>query len=149
MIKINILNVVVASLFTIILFGFKNIFQIIGIFVGFIIISFIWSWLTNPKIITKESDESLHPITQMENTLHITNIQKHYGKNFEWNLIEKCDCGSTLFRIYNEDTDKGTYIQFICAKCNVKATGLEFNWKEQQKTGETTTARVQEVKNKQ
>lgn len=149
MIKINIFNVIVASLFITILFGFTNVFQIIGVFIGFVIISFIWAWLTNPKIITKESDEILHPITQIENTLHITNIQKHYGKKFKLNLVEKCDCGSTLFRIYNEDTDRGTYIQFICAKCNVKATGIEFNWKEQQKTGETTTTRIQEFRDKQ
>jgi len=147
--KINILNVIVASLFIVILFGITNILQMLGITIGFIVVAFIWSWIITPKFITKESDEILHPITQIENTLHITNIQKHYGKKFKLNLVEKCSCGSTLFRVYNEDTNKGTHIQFLCAKCNLKATGLEFNWKEQRKTGETTTARVQEVRNKQ
>ncbi len=94
----------------------------------------LWDWIV-PNIfprekITKEKDEVNHPVTQVETTLHIVNIQKHYGKNYNEKLVERCVCGSSLFRIYNEDTEKGTYIQLICAKCNQKSTGLEFNWKE-------------------
>jgi len=89
--------------------------------------------------ITKDSDEILHPVTQIENTLHVINIKKHYGKEYNPKLLERCSCGSTLFRIYNEDTSKGTYIQFICVKCNTKATGLEFNWKEVKEDISVTT----------
>ncbi len=75
-----------------------------------------------PVQITKDTDEIIHPVTQIENTLHVVNIKKHYGKNYNPKLLEICSCGSTMFRIYNEDTPKGTYIQFICMKCNQKAT---------------------------
>ncbi len=92
----------------------------------------IYLYLINnmkPIYITKEFDEMAHPVIETKTILHLCNIEKHYGKEFKPKLVEKCNCGSTIFRIYNEDTPKGTYIQFICVKCNQKATGLEFNWK--------------------
>lgn len=140
---LKIIMSLVGMISCIFIFNIYDTFQIIFIFIAyFVIISVVFwfiSWFMSSFIssrrITKESDEILHPVTQIENTLHITNIQKHYEKNYNVNLVEKCCCGSTIFRIYNEDTDKGTYIQFICVKCNTKATGLEFNWKEQEKNG--------------
>ena len=114
--------------------GDFNIIDIIVIFIGTFLILSLWHWITDgvftKKNITKDTDEIDHPVTQIENTLHAVNVQKHYGKAYNPKLLETCDCGSTLFRIYNEDTEQGTYIQFICVKCNQKATGLEFNWKE-------------------
>ncbi len=114
--------------------GDYNIIDIIIIFIGSFLILSMWQWIISgaisKKIITKDIDEIAHPVTQVENTLHVINIQKHYGKQYNPKLLETCSCGSTMFRIYNEDTKKGTYIQLICVKCNTKATGLEFNWKE-------------------
>lgn len=128
-------NIVISLAFTTassLYFENYNIYDNLILYFGCLIILSLWSWLINkfiPIKITKDQDEILHPVTQLENTLHICNIEKHYGKKFNSKLIEKCDCGSTMFRIYNEDTEKGTYIQFICVKCNQKATGLEFNWR--------------------
>jgi hypothetical protein len=109
---------------------------IIFIFIFIILVSLqilFMSNITTRKLITRETDEIDHPVIQLENTLHVVNIQKHYGKEYNPKSLEVCSCGSTLFRIYNEDTEKGTYIQLICVKCNQKATGLEFNWKQQPK----------------
>lgn len=115
----------------------ENISDYIIIFIITFLFMSLWILFTSnfikQKVITKTSDEIDHPVTQIENTLHVINIQKHYGNAYDPKLLETCSCGSTMFRIYNEDTDKGTYIQFICVKCNQKATGLEFNWKEQPK----------------
>ena len=131
-------NILTALLLTIISALLLNNYKLednIIVFVGGFIMLFIWQWFINrmkPVRVTKEVDEILHPVTQMENTLHVVNVQKHYGKTYNPKFLEKCsNCGSTIFRIYNEDTNKGTYIQFICVKCNQKATGLEFSWKEE------------------
>jgi len=107
---------------------YKNIMLFFASFSFFCIWDYFLSNLSIKRI-TKEQDEILHPVTENTTILHLCNVQKHYGKKYHDRFVEKCDCGSTLFRVYNEDVDKGTYVQFICAKCNQKTTGLEFNWK--------------------
>lgn len=128
----NIFVAFIATLSSAFISNYYDIKENVILFVGVFILFCVWDWvmsLFTRNYITKNSDEILYPVTENITILHLCNIEKHYGKNFNLRLIEKCDCGSTMFRIYNEDTDKGTYIQFICAKCNQKATGLEFNWK--------------------
>lgn len=113
--------------------GNSDLYSNVILFIGAFIILCIFSWfmeLMIPKYITKEIDETAHPVIETQTILHICNIEKHYGKSFYPKHVEKCECGSTLFRIYNEDTEKGTYIQHICAKCNIKSTGIEFSWKQ-------------------
>lgn len=124
------------TLFSMIILENYDLYSNLIVFIGVFFMYYFWSWLMTqmkPRIITKESDEIEHPAIENTAILHISNIQKHYGKKYDKKLVETCNCGSKLFRIYNEDTEKGTYIQFICTKCNQKATGLEFNWKEQRK----------------
>jgi len=128
----NIFVAFIATLSSAFISNYYNLKENIILFIGVFILFCIWDWvmsLFTKNYITKNRDEILHPVTETITILHLCNIEKHYGKNFNPRLVEKCDCGSTMFRVYNEDTDKGTYIQFICAKCNQKATGLEFNWK--------------------
>ncbi len=128
-------NIIVAVILTAgsaYIFGNYDLNQNIIIFIGTFLMYYFWSGLLGqmrPVQITKETDEINHPVIENTTILHICNIKKHYGKKYDPKLIETCGCGSNLFRIYNEDTEKGTYIQFICVKCNQKATGLEFNWK--------------------
>jgi hypothetical protein len=128
-------NIIVAlclTLFSAFIVNNYNIEDNMIVFVSGFIMLFVWQYLLNrikPIRISKDSDEINHPVTENVKILHICNIQKHYGKKYDKKSVETCDCGSILFRIYNEDTEKGTFIQFICAKCNQKATGLEFNWK--------------------
>lgn len=130
----NIFIVLNITIFSAILYKNYNLYDNIIVFIsGLIMFTIITKFLyyLKPKFITKDADEILHPVVESTTTiLHICNIEKHYGKMFQQKYIEKCSCGSTLFRIYNEDTEKGTYTQFICSKCNQKATGLEFNWKQ-------------------
>ena len=129
-------NIIIVLIFTVsyvVIWGYSDLTQAATVFLitfGAILIFSYFGDRMKITPITKEIDEILHPVTQIENTLHISNIKKHFGKQFDMKLVEKCSCGSTLFRIYHEDSDKGTYIQFICARCNIKATGVEFNWKE-------------------
>lgn len=79
--------------------------------------------------ITKDIDEMIHPVTDTLKVLHLVYLEKHYGKQYNKKFVEKCSCGSTIFRVYNEETDKGMYIQHICALCNTKATGIEIEYK--------------------
>jgi len=128
----NILLALSATIFSSLIFPVGDILTIVVMFLATFVLFSLFRWFISsikPAVVTKDSDEIVHPVTQLENTLHAVNLQKHYGKKYNPKLLETCSCGSTLFRIYNEDTDKGTYIQLICVKCNQKATGLEFNWK--------------------
>lgn len=121
-------NIIISITVTIVYILFFNISNNISIaltFISSLILCTLWTYFVSvfkPIRITKDMDETLHPVIQTEKILHISNIQKYYEKEYNLKLVERCDCGSNLFRIYNEDTEKGTYIQFICAKCNQKAT---------------------------
>jgi len=49
------------------------------------------------------------------------------GRKFDWfdsECVERCSCGSSLFRIYNEPTNEGEYIQHVCAICNNRIGGF-------------------------
>lgn len=128
-------SLLISSLITfvyILYYDIYDIIAIIAIFISSFVLVLLWLWaisILNPVKITKEEDEILHPVTETENVLHVSNIKKYYEKEYNPKSLEKCDCGSTLFRIYNKDIEKGTHIQFICAKCNKRRDGIEFNWK--------------------
>lgn len=129
----NIFFAIIITISSALISGNYVLYDNIVLFIGVFIMLSIFSWfitIMTPIVITKESDEISHPLIENTTILHIVNIEKHYGKEFRKDYVEKCICRSTLFRIYNEDTEKGTYIQFICAKCNTKSTGIEFNWKQ-------------------
>lgn len=45
-------------------------------------------------------------------------------EEFDQEKIERCpDCGSSLFRIYNEPVKEGLYEQMVCAVCNYRVGG--------------------------
>lgn len=50
-------------------------------------------------------------------------VGEHFDE-FEQEHLERCvDCGSSLFRIYNEPVKEGTYEQMVCAVCNHRVGG--------------------------
>jgi len=62
-------------------------------------------------------------------TLTEYEVSKHFS-NFEQEHFERCpECGSSLFRIYKEPVEVGTYEQFICAICNHRYGGWLNDWK--------------------
>lgn len=45
-------------------------------------------------------------------------------EEYEQENIERCpDCGSSVFRIYNEPVKEGVYEQMVCAVCNHRVGG--------------------------
>lgn len=46
-------------------------------------------------------------------------VSEHFVESYEQENLERCpECGSSLFRLYNEEVPEGRYDQFICAVCN-------------------------------
>lgn len=56
-------------------------------------------------------------------TLKESTLAEHFDE-YEQENIERCpDCGSSLFRIYNEPVKEGQYEQMVCAVCNHRFGG--------------------------
>ena len=67
-------------------------------------------------------------------TLSELAVAEHFQQEpcFEQENIERCpECGSSLFRLYNEPVPEATYTQNICAVCNHRVGGFVNRWKEQ------------------
>lgn len=120
----TIFSIIISIIFSIFVFDIKDPKKIIVLSIFSFILVFVWYkfiiLIVKKQKITKETDEIIHPVTQSELILHMCNIQKHYGKSYDSKKLERCNCGSTIFRIYKEDTEKGINFQTICLKCNKK-----------------------------
>ena len=64
-------------------------------------------------------------------TLSELAVSEHFPDNFEQENLERCpECGSSLFRIYKEPVQEGTYEQYICSICNHRFGGWLNNLKD-------------------
>ena len=60
-------------------------------------------------------------------------LVEHFDE-FEQEHLERCpDCGSSLFRIYNEPVKEGQYEQMVCAVCNHRVGGWLNDFKKEGK----------------
>lgn len=62
-------------------------------------------------------------------------VGEHFLDTFEQENLERCpDCGSSIFRIYNEPVKEGRYEQIICAVCNHRLGGWLNDYKTELKS---------------
>jgi len=76
------------------------------------------------KKIIKRSEDKKEMIKYIEEKVLKESILANHFQEYEQENIERCsDCGSSIFRIYNEPVKEGKYEQMVCAKCNHRVGG--------------------------
>jgi hypothetical protein len=50
---------------------------------------------------------------------------EHFSLSYDQENLERCsNCGSSLFRNYNEPVQEGSYVNQVCAVCNERLGGI-------------------------